>query len=52
MTRRGLSAEGRTKPLLDEANATVRMLGKGVSTTRRRMAEKSGAPDPMDKDGQ
>ena len=52
ISRRGFFAEGRTKPLLDEANAIVRILGKGVSTTRRRMAEESGAPDPVDKDGQ
>jgi len=43
ISRRGFFAEGRTKPLLDEANAIVRILGKGVSTTRRRMAEATPA---------
>jgi len=43
ISRRGFFAEWRTRPLLDESNAIVRIPGKGVSTTRRRMAEATPA---------
>ena len=38
------------KPLLDEANAIVRILGKAVSTTRRRMAAESDEAALVDND--
>jgi len=37
ISRRGFFAETRMKPLLDEANAIIRILGKSVSTTRSRL---------------
>ena len=52
ISQRGFFSEERTKPLLDEANAIARILGKGVSTTRRRIATGCDDTNPMDKDGQ
>ena len=52
ISQRRFFSEECTKPLLDEANAIVRILGKGVSTTRRRIANERDVANPMDKDEQ
>ena len=42
ISKRGYFAEARMRPILEEANAIVRILGKGVSTARRGIAEADG----------
>ena len=52
ISRSGFFSTERMKPLMDEANAIVRILGKGVSTTRRRIAVDDADANLMNKDGQ
>ena len=52
ISKRGFFAVERVKPLLDEANAIVRILGKGVSTTRKRISMGNYNSNLMNKDGQ
>ena len=42
ISKRGYFAETRMRPILEEANAIVRILGKSVSTARRGIAEADG----------
>ena len=42
ISKRGYFAEARMRSILKEANAIVRILGKGVSTARRGIAEADG----------
>ena len=51
ISKRGYFAEARMRPLLKEANAIIRILGKSVSTARRRIAEADGRAQPDDCEG-
>jgi len=46
ISRRGFFAESRMKPLLDEVNSIIRILGKSVSTTRSRLNEQKEDAHP------
>ena len=42
-SERGFFAEERMQPILDEVNAIIRILGKGVSTTRKGIVEEDAS---------
>ena len=48
ISKRGYFAEARMRPILKEANEIVRILGKGVSTARRGIAEADGSTQADD----
>ena len=48
IAKRGYFPEARMKPILNEANDIVRILGKSVSTARRRIAAAEVPPRPHD----
>ena len=43
ISKRGFFAEERMQPILDEVNAIIRILGKGVSTTRKGIVEEDAS---------
>ena len=48
ISKRGYFSETRMRPILEEANAIVRILGKSVSTARRRIDAAEVPPRPHD----
>jgi len=46
ISQRGFFAESRMKPLLEEVNSIIRILGKSVSTTRSRLNEQKEDAHP------
>ena len=45
ISKRGYFAESRLRPLLDEINAIIRIIGAGVSTTRKHIADEAYSGD-------
>ena len=45
ISKRGYFAESRLRPLLDEINAIIRIIGAGVSTTRKHIADEAYSDD-------